>query len=238
MTMMWPLTVEGKRLEVAARWAEFEACEAAGGGRVTGEPSPQSGDFNDHDRDLDYRPHPFSDAARVIAPAAVRQAVSRAADPSRRRRHRAAGGGIQQFPSAVLAASRPPAVRGRRETDLDPRPARWCGGALSADSRDRFTTGKARCGMARPASSATEEARPRARRQHPLKRTRFRRACCRGRFAPATTGRRIASAAGSARSAAPHHPRMSRLRAEQPAAFRASLSRCSVMRNRNDAERK
>ena len=40
MTMMWPLTVEGKRLEVAARWAEFEACEAAGGGRVTGEPSP------------------------------------------------------------------------------------------------------------------------------------------------------------------------------------------------------
>jgi hypothetical protein len=37
MTMMWPLTVEGKPLEVSARWAEFEACEAAGGGQRQGD---------------------------------------------------------------------------------------------------------------------------------------------------------------------------------------------------------
>ena len=50
-----------------------------------------------------------------------RPAVSRAADPPGRRRHRAAGGGIRDFSSQLLAASRPPAVRGRPRNRPRPR---------------------------------------------------------------------------------------------------------------------
>lgn len=89
--------------------------EATGGGPRPGgkNPRPQSGAGNDHDRDLDHRPHPCSDAAGGDRSAGrPRPAVRRAADPPRRYCHRAARSRIRACPDTVLAASRPPTVRG------------------------------------------------------------------------------------------------------------------------------
>jgi hypothetical protein len=51
----------------------------------------------------------------------ARPAVSRSANPPGRRCHRAAGGGSRAFPRAVLAATWPPAVRGRPRNRPRPR---------------------------------------------------------------------------------------------------------------------